>query len=677
MLYQKENKSVIEQSILNAPRLFNLQAELDADAWIALADRYLRHEFDVLGSGWVNVRYGMTAKGFEEINYSDTSVTLESALQDLSPEKLNNAHQLLEHAAQLVEGYIPIDWHIDFKSGYRSKLLHHTQLGYGTTDGVDMKVTADLSRLYHLPILAMAWRATGNTSYLNEILAQTFDWMASNPWEYGPAWRANMNVSIRVSNLIVTFDLIRDGLDMKCAQHVAFCECLQRSFVQHRQYICANLEFPEDHYHPNHYVANLAGLLVTTSFCRGWDDESDAWRILAIRELQKEIDRQVLADGVQFEVATSYHALVLEMFVAGFCLAARADGSEDAEGIRNWISGHIGEERLGVLKNMFSVLRNISGKQGILPLIGDTDGGRFLCLETPGHNPCDWRFLSALGADLFEDVSLLGTRAEATRKERSMSQLLVGETLKSGVPSARASVSYPVAGLYIMRGGGAFSMISSGMIGTDGKGGHAHNDKLAFTLEIDGTAVFVDPGIYVYTASREYRNAHRSVHAHNTVAVGGEEQNRYLQDSPWWGCHEDTNCQCLLWESDDEHDLFEGEHVGYQRLQIPVKHRRRIELDKKNQLMVVRDSFIHDENSLLPSMLWTFNLHPGCRIAEVNGPKSVIMNDNITLKLSTTRGEWSHSEGFYSPSYGIRQACLRLELRLEKGVPDNEIIINW
>ena len=36
---------------------------------IKLADRYMHHEFNVLGSGWKRCFYGMSGNGFEGKNY--------------------------------------------------------------------------------------------------------------------------------------------------------------------------------------------------------------------------------------------------------------------------------------------------------------------------------------------------------------------------------------------------------------------------------------------------------------------------------------------------------------------------------------------------------------------------------------------------------------------------------
>ena len=372
----------------------------DEDAWRRVADRYVRHEFDVLGSGWVRVHYGMQCNGFEGQDYSDLTVTAESVLQQLAPARRRTSAGLLQLARQFVPEYGPIDWHIDFKSGYRYPLVHHKQLRYGLVEGFDAKVSADLSRCYHFVVLALAWRTTGEERYRREILAQMLDWMAFNPFGYGPAWRANMNVSIRVVNWIVAFSMIRDSFQVLVERDRTFLEVFQESLVRHRRHIAENLEFPDGHFHPNHYIANLAGLLVVCSWCREWDPEASAWCKLVVRELRVELDRQVMADGFDFEAATSYHALVLEMISYALILAARAEGKHRPAEIRAWMENHLGPDRLATLREMFAALRDIIQPNGLIPLVGDTDDGRFLYVETPRGAKRDWRFLSCVGAGL-------------------------------------------------------------------------------------------------------------------------------------------------------------------------------------------------------------------------------------------------------------------------------------
>jgi uncharacterized heparinase superfamily protein len=660
-------------SLIATPRICGKPAVADAGAWVEKAEHYLRHEFNILGSGWLNVHYGMQAPGIAGRNYSSDKVTVGGVLASLPENVRKSSEELLELASQAVPGYTPIDWHIDIKSGYRSELVHHTQLKYGVLEGVDLKVTADLSRCYHLPVLASAWQATGECKYLDEIIAQVFDWLALNPFETGPGWRANMNVSIRVANWVATLDLLRDALDASDPLHARLVREMKKSLLEHRRYIAANLEFPEGIYHPNHYIANLSGLLLTAIVCRDADPDAMAWRNLALRELASEMERQVMGDGVDYECATAYHALVLEILAVTFIFAARLEGWVGAGEVRKWIGVNLGVENLERLEAMFIALKLFIQPNGQLPLIGDIDAGRLVTLERPGRPYSDWRFICAVGAALFENGELVAENSESDNF--SAANRLFGETISSGDVSAVSS-DFPKSGFYVMRGKGAYCLITAGSIGTGGKGGHSHNDKLSFTLSIDGRDIFVDPGIYVYTASLAERDAYRSVRAHNTVMVGGEEQNRFLADSVWWGCREDTHCKCLQWETRDERDIFCGAHQGYVRLDTPVVHNRKIVLDKQVAKLLVVDTMQAEKVSLLPAMKWSFMLHPDC-LAEVNGDNVQIKSEAVTVCVKSAHAAWEIEDGFYSPEYGIKQKCIRLTQNFPVGIRENRFEFSW
>jgi hypothetical protein len=372
--------------------------------------------------------------------------------------------------------------------------------------------------------------------------------------------------------------------------------------------------------------------------------------------------------------------LVLEMACYALTLAAQAEGAHEPAAVREWMAAHVGRERLATLQRMFAALRDITQPNGLIPLVGDTDAGRFLYLEAPNDGGRDWRFLSCVGAALFDDPTLLApaVRTEDWTAARLLLGAEPGETEAAAGPVASGSASYPDAGLYIMRGAGFHSLISCGPIGTDGKGGHAHNDKLALTLCLDGQEILVDPGIYVYTASKAYRDAYRSVLAHNTVAIAGEEQNRFLEDSPWWGCHEDTHCKCLAWEGSPGKDIFVGEHQAYARLQPPLRHRRRIEWHKQESRVVITDRLLTDHaEGDLPQIHWTFMFHPECRLVGLEGHSATIQRQGLHVRLVASRGQWQERRAWYSPTYGIKQDCLLLTIDVAPGVTRNVISITW
>jgi len=90
-------------------------------------------------------------------------------------------------------------------------------------------------------------------------------------------------------------------------------------------------------------------------------------------------------------------------------------------------------------------------------------------------------------------------------------------------------LSYQETGLYILKSDRVYLAIWAGSNGQKGNGGHAHNDKLSFELNIDGKDVIVDAGTYLYTPLIERRNQFRSTKTHNTLIIDDEEQNEWIE----------------------------------------------------------------------------------------------------------------------------------------------------
>lgn len=641
-----------------------------------LADRYCRHEFNLLGSGWIKLRYGMLAPGFEGRDYSDPLVTWESVRLALPEEARERASRLMDLARRIVPDYEPIDWMVDMKSGYRYPLVHFRQIAYGRVDGVDAKLPYDLSRHYQAASLALAYRATGLPVYKREFMAQLLDWMAMNPYEYGIGWHYAMNVGIRAVNWLAALSLVQDdrwGADEPERLFMAEFDACMRD---HRRFIAANLEFPEIDIHPNHYLANLSGLLLSSLYLEESDADSAAWTTMAIREIGLELDRQFGADGFQFESTTAYHAFAMEMLIVPLLMAAAAEGSRGPDAARTWLAARLGDARLAKWKRMFGTLAAITQPDGTIPLIGDADSGRMLYLDEPGRESRNWTFLGVIGAALFGDPTLLPSGAR--QSDGAAAELLLGEAPDAINGTAiAASRAFPDAGFYVMRDENVHSVIFCGPIGTGGSGGHAHDDKLSFTLALDGLEFLVDPGVYVYTANQAYRAADRSVLHHNTVCVGQASQNRQA-DSVWWGYKDDTRCRVMAWDAGPDRVRFVGEHSGYTRLPIPVRHRRTIEWEKAERRIAVTDRFPKEADVPdWPSMRFTFNLHPDCQVELTDAGAVVAKRGGIELRIRIERGRWTLEEGYFCPAYGVKQRAVRLVAFVPNGVDENRIELDW
>jgi hypothetical protein len=292
----------------------------DADA--GAVDLFLEHRFDLLGSGWVNVFRGMECLGFEGHRFDPATfaATRQGPVSELPKQAWPAARRL---RALISPGYVPIDWQIDFKSGFRwSERTWYRDIAFGHVAGADIKVPWELSRLQHLPELAIAYLVEGDRRYRDEFRNQVLDWIASNPPRFGANWASTMDVGIRIANVLIAYDLCRSAGDEFDDE---FNDAVQASTHDHARHIVQNLEWSEAH-RSNHYLGDVCGLLTAAAFLPP-DTETDSWFAFAVQELVVETERQFLGDGGHFEASTSYHRLCAEMVTVCAALCSSVPAS--------------------------------------------------------------------------------------------------------------------------------------------------------------------------------------------------------------------------------------------------------------------------------------------------------------------------------------------------------------
>jgi len=371
---------------------------VEPPVWLApVTDRFLRHTFDLLGSGWVTVAYGMRARGLEGHVYPPDARPADTAALVARQSPANRPE--CKRIRGLLRGdYRPIDWHLDFKSGFRWREdAWYRDIAYGQMPGVDVKVPWELARSQHLPLLAWAHAAAldgrdgfqSPDPYRHEFRDQVLDFIAANPPRFGVNWTCAMDVGIRAVNWLVAYDAFTAASGRFDDD---FEQVFARSVYEHGRHIVANLEWSETT-RGNHYLADVVGLLFVAAYL-GPTDETDAWLALAIQELDAEAELQFTPDGANFEASTAYHRLSAEMLVYALALylALPEDRLERLGRRELSFSGppvalrpdSAGRLRTGMIGERlaraaeFAV--DITRPDGRIAQIGDNDSGRLLKL---------------------------------------------------------------------------------------------------------------------------------------------------------------------------------------------------------------------------------------------------------------------------------------------------------
>jgi hypothetical protein len=543
-----------------------------------LAELWLSHRFDLLGSGWVQVRHGMACSGLEGIVFAPAAPVVADADGEwLRPLVGSSNLQESQRLWRMIDrDYTPIDWQLDFKSGYRwNERTWYRDIRFGHTPGTDVKVPWELARMQHLVTLALSYVLERADRYRREFRNEVLDFIATNPPRYGVNWRTAMDVGIRAANWVLAWDLFRSaGAEFDDDFERTLCA----SVCAHADHVMSNLEW-EPVERGNHYLADIACLAIVASYTTA-DPRAEGWLAFARRELVKEVERQFFESGGAFEASTCYHRLSLEL--ALFASAILLGGSTEA-----FPASFV--RRLAAAIDLTS---DLTRPDGTVPQIGDNDNGRLFKLAAPYEQHTvaaararfsnlprfdelpddagfplerhlDHRQLVIAGRALLGEAEAVDTgkavfidgevilalsrgrrltgpqpasrHAPASGQPAESPSRRVAETpsrrVNFSVPggSARAGLVcrwYPEFGVCVFRGERVHVVLRCGGISSETLLAHAHADQLHVEVFIDGVSVVADPGTYVYTALPSRRDEYRAATAHFVPRVADEQQAR-------------------------------------------------------------------------------------------------------------------------------------------------------
>jgi hypothetical protein len=500
-----------------------------------------------------------------------------------------------------------VDWLRDPVSGARWPLQFHGDVALVRGDGSDVRVLWELNRLGHLLTLARAFALTSDEAFAEEFFAQVEGWRAQNPAGFGPNWACAMEVSLRAINLLACLQLLRRSRALD-ERRLASVLAL---FDEHGRHVRRNLEFSYIAT-GNHYLSDVAGLFWLGLLLPELR-EAAAWRAFGLRELLREMDKQILADGADCESSTGYQRFVTEIFLYSFLLC-RANSVEVEE--RYWRK----------LRSMLEYVRAYLRPDGRAPLVGDADGGRVLALARRGSD--DHAYLLGVGAAAFGEPRFK-PYAEAPEEVfwlLGAEGVSAYEGLETTGARAATSALFEHAGACVLREGDLYMMLNASGTGLSGRGAHGHNDALSVEVSARGVSFVSDPGTYVYTADARARQLFRSTAYHSTVSVDGAEQNSIDEDAPFQ-IGDEARPRVVAWESDSARDTAVAEHYGYERLPAgPVTHRRAVTFDKREGFWLVEDTL---RGSGIHDFKFVFHAAPG-RGAGLIDDSTVEINDAAT-----------------------------------------------
>jgi heparinase II/III-like protein len=590
---------------------------------------------------------------------ADLATTVTS-VKEFFPEAVKaarlEAEAILDHKITLFSNEYElgrrIDWHRDPQASLQWPLVHFTHVPLVIGRGADVRLVWELNRLQHFVTLGRAYLLTSDERCAEEFLLQLASWYEDNPPRFGANWTTAMEVAIRAVNIVAALEMFRGSPNMTDEA----IELILKILLSHGHFIRNNLEFSY-RAASNHYLADLIGLFVigmTMPELR----EARGWVSSSARRLLKEMDRQVLVDGVDYEGSIGYHRFVVEIFALFFSIS-QANALEIPG--RYW----------GRLDAMFEFVRHYLKPDGTAPIVGDSDDGRLLKFKARPAD--DHSYLMSVAAVLIEKE----TFKQSSRIDEEALWWFGPqgrEAFESLATSEQppASRAFREAQIFIQRSanneGPFYAIIDCGDHGLRGHGSHAHSDALSLEVFALNRTFLRDPGTCVYTASERKRNLFRSTAYHNTVRIDGEEISQTLEGE-LFGFASNVRPQVNLWESTAERDVLDAEHHAYGRLAQPVTHRRIVTLDKREGYWTIKDIFTGEGRHRFE---FFFNFDAGLEVTLDATNRATARDARATLTIipaSDYKVDAKIESRWVSPAYGLRVKTSAIIYSLTAKVP--------
>lgn len=379
------------------------------------------------------------------------------------------------------------------------------------------------------------------------------------------------------------------------AWNVSDADDIHASLVAQIDFLTRNLEIDLG---GNHLIKNIKALAWASAYFAA--PGSDPWRALASDLLNSELPRQVLRDGVHYERSPSYHAQVFADLI---------------------------ETRAALGFGAATVLLDTALQRmaSATALLAHPDGG-------PAQ---------------FNDAGLTMTYPPA--------QCLAAYAQVTGqpIPKADGAFRLPASGYFGLHAPGFALIADMGAIGPDSLPAHAHGDIGSVELSVGGLRFIVDQGVFEYVAGHK-RQASRSAHSHNCIAIHGAEPADFFGA---FRCGRRPKVTVMQYVGGEDSMLLRGHHDGYRHLPGKPEVERRVEANANG--ITLHDRIHCDTWHAATSRLL---LHPECSV-ELHGDSAIVSRGGIALGIRGS-APLRIEDALWWPDMGIEVATRRLCLTL-------------
>lgn len=447
--------------------------------------------------------------GLEKVNKLVRAGDYESAAAELLHYyRIRTNVKLTEYNREDKSKYVGKPIAKDAREKADNALLHQFQphKGYGFFDyGKDInwqywpvkdnEVRWQLHRMYWWQPMGLAYWSTGDEQYAREWTYQFSDWVIKNPLGLSKdndqyAWRP-LEVSERLQSLPGTFNMFINSANFTPQFLLEFL----KSYNQQAGYI-------PSHYSElgNHLLFEAQRLITAGCFFPELKD-AEEWRKSGVAVLNREIKKQVYADGMQFELSPTYHNAAIDIFL-------RALRTAQLAGVANVFPA----EYRKTVESMILATINFSFPDYTYPMFGDS-----------------W---------MIEKKAMLKqyqSWAEAF-PENNVIRYFASDH-KDGSKPAYLSHALPIGGFYSFRNSWETDATTLVLKASPPGEFHAQPDNGTFELWVRGRNFTPDAGVYVYSGDAEInklREAYRQTKVHQTLTLNDENMVITKADERRW-----------------------------------------------------------------------------------------------------------------------------------------------
>ncbi|MFJ8825918.1 alginate lyase family protein [Streptomyces sp. NPDC102467] len=539
------------------------------------------------------------------------------------------------------------DWWCDPKTGRRAPWGYAFDVPYRNEDAVgDIKQIWELSRHQYLTVLAAAYAITGHERYAERVAEHLRSWWTANPPLRGVHWISGIELGIRLLSWVWIRRLL-DGWPGAAALFEDNQVALNQIW-HHQRWLAA---FPSRGSSANNHVIAEAAGQFAGACAFGWFPSSARWRAGALRSLAQHLRANTFDSGLNRELATEYHGLVLELGLAAVAEADAADVPVPPS-IRQ------------VLLRMTDALAAVVDSHLRPPRQGDADDGHGLIVDGAGTDR--WASLLATGDAVFGRLAWWPTVTGTDVRTPLLAALIRPYPKNAAAPAPARPASRPAhfadAGLTILRSPGESSpgeiwcRCDGGPHGFLSIAAHAHADALSVEVRHDGVDVLADPGTFCYHGQPEWRQYFRSTLGHNTLQLDGTDQS--VSGGPFLWTRQARSRVLTA-----ERARWCAEHDGYQR----SVHRRQVQLSSESRELTVNDEVRGPRRDVRLA----FHLGPAITADLVENravltwtrdgeDRSAVLDLPGELGWRAHRGESDPPLGWYSAGFGRKEPTTTL-----------------